>query len=147
MVPVFVASQDSLDANCCFFQGLFPLYLQQSVVVILGQEKSHHVAATPHPIPKPGHPIHQLWHCLQKSGFLRLFPRVLPGGQVGLGALKLTLMWLRKGSCSYNFQPRFRNFTILALLINSIWQISFLLWRTQESSKKIFLKFYFPKFI
>lgn len=141
--PVFVASQDSLDADCCFFQGLAPLYLQQSVVVILGRKKSHHVAATPHPIPKPVHPIHQPWLCLQKSEFLRLFPCVLLEGQVGHGALKLTLMWLRKGSCSYTSQPQSRNFTILLfLLIQS--GISFLLWRTQESSKKISLKFFSP---
>lgn len=37
--PVFVSSQDSLDADRCFVQGLAPLYLQQSVLVILGWRK------------------------------------------------------------------------------------------------------------
>lgn len=51
LAPVFVASQDPLDADCGLVQGLAPLYLQKSVVVILRWDSSHHVAARPHPSP------------------------------------------------------------------------------------------------
>lgn len=64
-VPVSVAPQDSLDADCSLVQGLAPLYRQQGFLVFLGWERSHHAAALPHPYSPT---------CSQKSGCLRLFP-------------------------------------------------------------------------
>lgn len=72
--PPFVASYDSLDVDCCLVQGLAPLYLQQSVLVILEQRRSQHVGASTH--------LHTL------PGARTLSPEgayVLPGGQEGEG--------------------------------------------------------------
>lgn len=95
LAPVSVAPQDSLDANHGFFQGLAPLYLQQSILVILEQERAHHIAATLHPTPPPEARALSL-----EVRLLKRFPHVLLRGE---GAFRLTLIWLR--DASYNYKP------------------------------------------
>lgn len=111
LAPVFVAPQDSLDADCCFVQGLAPLYLQQNVVAFLGQERPHHVAA-PHPIPGAG----------ALSPEVRVSLSTPTRGRASRArALKLMLMWLRDGSGNYTPSPapRTPHFSSFFLYIQS----------------------------